>query len=549
MNLINFFNYIHRYWFTIKHLRFRQIIFRIYYKVYKPQIRLINIPHYSTEKSLIVKPMIKNKCYFGDGNFKFLSKLQNLNETGWNNDNIPKLWMYNLNYFDFLLQESSEQEAAELYNLLFEWVEGNEIYKDVGWEPYPTSLRIVNWAKWFLLGNPFPVKLQASLVKQVRFLNKRIEWHIDGNHVVANAKALIFAGALFDGQESKTWISKGSKIFMDELDKQILGDGAHFELSPMYHCIILEDLLDVINLYLSIKYCEKDINRLICKAQSMLRWLSDVVHPDRKIPHFNDASSDAAKSYDVIGEYASALAVTQAKVTCGYNDLEDSGYITSNLGSSYLIVDAGEIGPPYQPGHGHADTLSFELSIFGKRVFVNAGVSTYEIGFIRSKERSSSSHNTVEVNGCNSSDVWASFRVGRRAKIISKNLTRTSESTQIEVSHSGYKHMKASPIHSRSYLHTCEHLHITDTISGDFHEAVGRLHIHPEIEIYEDFLVKHLLLKVCHGKWVKLEFFDCHYEIQDFEYASDFGLTTKSKCVEYFITKSVANIRITWFKK
>ena len=42
-----------------------------------------------------------------------------------------------------------------------------------------------------------------------------------------------------------------------------------------------------------------------------------------------------------------------------------------------VIFDLAQIGPDYLPSHGHADTLSFELSVYGKRVFVNSGTSMY----------------------------------------------------------------------------------------------------------------------------------------------------------------------------
>jgi hypothetical protein len=32
-----------------------------------------------------------------------------------------------------------------------------------------------------------------------------------------------------------------------------------------------------------------------------------------------------------------------------------------------LILDVAPVGPDYLPGHAHADTLSFELSLFGQR--------------------------------------------------------------------------------------------------------------------------------------------------------------------------------------
>ena len=51
-----------------------------------------------------------------------------------------------------------------------------------------------------------------------------------------------------DDKNSKTWLKKGLKILNDELHEQVLGDGGHFELSPMYHSIILEDILDILHL-------------------------------------------------------------------------------------------------------------------------------------------------------------------------------------------------------------------------------------------------------------------------------------------------------------
>ena len=42
-------------------------------------------------------------------------------------------------------------------------------------------------------------------------------------------------------------------------------------------------------------------------------------------------------------------------------------------------MDVALIGPNYQPGHAHADVLSFELSLFGQRLLVNIGTSEYRL--------------------------------------------------------------------------------------------------------------------------------------------------------------------------
>ena len=64
-----------------------------------------------------------------------------------------------------------------------------------------------------------------------------------GNYLLANSKALIFSGLFFKGKESELWLVKGEKILNTEYKEQILKDGGHFELSPMYHAIITHYLL------------------------------------------------------------------------------------------------------------------------------------------------------------------------------------------------------------------------------------------------------------------------------------------------------------------
>ena len=49
-------------------------------------------------------------------------------------------------------------------------------------------------------------------------------------------------------KEPELWLSKGLNIIKNELSEQILDDGGHFERSPMYHALLLEDLLDLTNL-------------------------------------------------------------------------------------------------------------------------------------------------------------------------------------------------------------------------------------------------------------------------------------------------------------
>ena len=94
---------------------------------------------------------------------------------------------------------------------------------------------------------------------------------------------------------------------------------------------------------------------------------------------------------------------------------KDSGYFRFTNNNFFLIGDIGKIGPNYLPGHSHADTLSFEMSINKERVIVNSGTSIYGNNDERLKQRGTSSHSTLSINNKNSSEVWSSFRTGRRA--------------------------------------------------------------------------------------------------------------------------------------
>ncbi len=153
------------------------------------------------------------------------------------------------------------------------------------------------------------VSVQHSLAVQVRYLRKPLEYHLLGNHLFANAKALTFAGLFFSGAEAEEWLAKGLILLQREIAEQILPDGGHFERSPMYHSIILEDILDLINL--ATVYPNRipvtQIQTWRQTAQNMLAWLSTMIHPDGGIALFNDAALGIASTPAEINAYAERL--------------------------------------------------------------------------------------------------------------------------------------------------------------------------------------------------------------------------------------------------
>lgn len=169
----------------------------------------------------------------GPATFCYLNQTKTLQwPKGWNDPNRDKLWLYNLHYFDDLNAEGAEDRTDWHRQLIQGWVEENPPGQGNGWEPYPSSLRIVNWIKWALAGNTLPNAAVHSLAVQIRWLRNNLEYHLLGNHLFANAKALVFAGAFFAENEARQWMDKGLDILAREVPKQILPDGGQFEGQP-----------------------------------------------------------------------------------------------------------------------------------------------------------------------------------------------------------------------------------------------------------------------------------------------------------------------------
>lgn len=143
------------------------------------------------------------------------------------------------------------------------------------------------------------------------------------------------------------------------------------------------------------------------------------------------------------------------------------------------------MGPDFQPGHSHCDTLSFELSIKGRRVIVDSGCCQYEDGNIRKYNRGNVGHNTVTVDGENQSEVWGAHRCARRAYPLYARLNeRKDGSLHFEGAHDGYKRLKGRPIHHRSVTWKDDEIFIVDRIKGSgVHDIESRLHIHPDLMV------------------------------------------------------------------
>lgn len=537
------------YFHTIRNLKFKQIYYRIWFFLSKPKIKNILTPPLRILNNKFILPILKNNSLLTHDEFTFLNKSAKLSKIGWEgNSHVSKLWRYNQHYFDYLISQNYQNHIKSHQEILKHWLNENKVGQGVGWDSYPTSLRIVNWIKWNLLGNTLSDKCIQSLAIQARWLNKRVEWHILGNHLFSNAKALLFVGLFFSNKESDNWINKSLVIIDKEIEEQILNDGGHFELSPMYHNIFLEDLLDLINVS---KTYPKAINvTKINKWNSivfkMLRWSEIMSHPDGGLSFFNDSCHGIAPKFNHLLDYAKKLGIKYISIkNQKIVTLNNSGYCRITSKGFIGFLDVARVGPDYLPGHAHADTLSFEISLFGKRFLVNGGTSDYENGPIRDYERSTEAHNTVTINDKNSSEVWNSFRVARRAYPFDLKIKDHKDLLKISCSHNGYFRFKNKVTHKREWILNGHSLIIKDSIKGKYKNAIAHFHFHPTVIIKKinndkiDLKLgnKKVLLKIIKGKPIIKKSF----------YSQEFGKRLKTLSLKVLFEKDHCScIKILW---
>ncbi|QHV99700.1 alginate lyase family protein [Spirosoma endbachense] len=479
-------------WRTVRYLRVRQIAYQLVNRLRKrPKLRL---PKQAPIGYFLVVPEADKPVSYTDRTFTFLNQpVLFASAIDWNYVQNGKLWTYNLNYFDYLNQTSPCLTTEEGQRLIHEFITHTDSLSD-GLEPYPTSLRIINWIQFLSRHQVRDNKIEIHLFAQIDLVNKRLEYHLAGNHLLENGFALLL-GALYFQQEH--WFRRASKLLRQELTIQILADGAHDERSPMYHQLLLDRLLDVL-IALQANSWHNDaslVEFLAGISTKMLDWLKAITFSNGDVPMVNDAAFGIAPTSAQILVKAQNLPFRKkskrAEMLIFSQTDQDSGYRMYRWPHYELFVDAGAVGPDHQPGHAHADTFSFVLYVDGTPVIVDSGTSTYQIGSRRAWERSTAAHNTVEISAYNSSEVWGGFRVGRRAHVA----IRRESDVGIAAHHDGYRSLGIT--HVRNWEIESLKFSILDRIIGHKVDCktrlfyVARLHFHPDVLVrsYTDHVI------------------------------------------------------------
>ena len=490
---------------TVKHTPVRQLLWRFALMVKRRMFVAVNsrncvvrtnannVPLRSIDSILPLwpAPVLSRAVSTPSGwQFNFLNQSHDLGRpVDWHRAELNKgtrLWKLHLHYFDWI----DALTDVNLVELVDDWIEHNPPYRAGywldGWNSYAISIRVVSWMgelarRRSSLDARFVDRLEHELHMQLQFLLNNLELDIGGNHVIKNIKALYWGSRYFNSSFANLMEIQADRLLAKELDRQILADGFHFELSPAYHSQVFADLLDVWRL-MNVGVLQK---RLSLVLASMAQVVADMTHPDEYISLFNDGGLTMTHPpAQVLAAYSLVLGKS-APTAQRFTSYSSAGYYIYR-GSKYLLIyDAGRVGPDGLPAHSHGDIFSFELSVACDRFIVDAGVYEYNSGDQRSRSRSTAMHNTLTLDDIDQCEFWDAFRMGRRAQVQVNEVCVSAKYLIVDAEHNGYSHLHGKPRHRRRIESSFDGLVrvYDEVIGGSGQQVISRLLLHPSVNI------------------------------------------------------------------
>ena len=453
---------------TVRHIRPRQALAQLRHMLAGPvaPVGLAGPPPELSASSPVAPflPAPRHAGYDGRGRICLLAReVEFRGGIDWDFGGEGPLFAYHLHQFDHLRRPVlAPQVRAEV---LLDWIDTHP--SGVGWDPHPLCLRILSWGKLLLTPGALTLdaraeeRVRASLACQIETLSRNLEVRLQANHLLSNLLGVVFGGLLFNGSRADTWLRFESAL-RRELSRQVGPDGGHEERSPMYHSLILENLLDLLNLARTVG--DRTPAPLVVEleecAARMLGALRVWTHPDGEIALFGDSAFGMAHPPAALAEYAAALRVRARGPEC-QGVLADCGYVRLEGGPFRLMASVSGPAPAHQPGHAHCDALAFELSVGSRRIVTDTGVSEYIPGALRDAARTTRAHATLEVAGHEQAETWQAHRIGGRPRV---DLCRVDPGRDAEATCAGW----ATPdtLHRRRFSLVGDAVVVCDRLEG-----------------------------------------------------------------------------------
>jgi hypothetical protein len=388
------------------------------------------------------------------------------------------------------------------------WMEQNPPGAGINWvSSLEVSFRAMSWLWAFHFFKGSRAFSPALFRKALKFLyvhGRHIEKYLStyyspNTHLTGEALGLYYLGTQLPFfRQAQSWRETGAEILFAELNRQILPDGVYFEQSTWYarytadfytHFLILKALNDD-------EGDREAEEKLTGKLQLLLNYLMQITRPDGTTPLIGDDDggralpfgynrapndfrhalstgalifergdykfvareiaeetlwlfgSEGVEGFEDLGEMR-PIHASKSFAAGGYFVMRDGWDTTDN----YFLIDCGQVGA-MSGGHGHADTLAFDLAAGGRTLLVDAGTYTYhESEELRNYFRSTAAHNALVIDDESSSQTGGKFNWRTMAKPELKAWISESRFDFFEGSHDGYRHLRDAPAtHTRAVL-------------------------------------------------------------------------------------------------
>ena len=396
----------------------------------------------------------------------------------WTDASTSPLWRYQLQYLETVRDAALTGRGDVARALLAAWTTqfGTRWHREA-WHPYPASLRLVALCHAAAaLGSFDELAPDGSagrlIASHAAYLLRHLEHDVRGNHLLENARALCFAGRFLEGPLADECALEGRELLRVEVPEQILPDGGHFELAPMYHVIVLHRLLELSALLAGDEIDGAVLRPAIARAT---RFLRIVTCPDGDVPQLGDSARGFAPKAEGLLQVAPPDGGDEQPPN-GLSWLPDTGLAVFRGRRAFAVFDAGPVCPEYLPAHGQADSFTVEAWFDGACVVADPGLHEYT-GAERAWGRSSRAHSTVTIDERDSSEVFGSFRVGGRASV-------TVERTEPDSVTATLRPWDADAAVTRRVRGRADRLDIDDVVRAPSGAAVrARLLLHEDVSV------------------------------------------------------------------
>lgn len=378
----------------------------------------------------------------------------------------------------------------------------------IGWQPQLLARRIISWlshSRIFLQGaeQRFYEDVMTSLTRQVRYLYSRYRDAPSGTPRLTALAALVLAELCTI--ENYGGNSKATRLFLEELERQILADGGHINRNPVTLIEVLLDILPLRQCFIARDHPPPaQLVATIDRIMPMIRFFR---LGDGSLARFNGCGSTPTDNLAAVLAHDDARG---APVTFA----DQSGYCRLQRGDTVVVIDCGRPPPLANSALAHAGCLAIEMSSGVHPVIVNCGAPARRDADWRMAARATAAHSTLVMSDTSSSQLVAGHDdAGEEETLLigPSNVTAGIEAADgaqtLRASHDGYD-QQFGVTHTRRLTVTTagdtvfgeDTLLAPHGLKGDARTGNGdyaiRFHVHPAVtaELSADRRTAHLLL-------------------------------------------------------